>query len=177
MNTQYWLPTKPYTLIDAINRSALATGSTRSAMLGKDSDYNGHHVTVSFNDYRRYWVAEYFWAGRCVVARGSFEDVVKAAVAFHAVQGRGGEVVLTVRDESEASIACSLGFVVCTEETQAAHRATYADARFGEINGAFDYERHGLAPAVGMLANSATVEEYEAKIERHFAERKAARRT
>lgn len=172
---RYWLPTKPYTLIDAINRMALATGSTRSAMLGKDANYNGHRVSVSFNDYRRYWVAEYFWAGRCVIARGSFEDVLRAAVSFHEGQGRGGELFLNGANEEQAELAKSLGLVLCTDEIQAAHRATYADARFTEINSAMDYEKHGMAPAVGWLANSATIEEYHAKIEAHFAERKAAR--
>jgi hypothetical protein len=176
MTTQYWLPTKPYTLIDAINRSALATGSVRFAELGANADYNGHRVEVSFNDYRRYWVAEYFWAGRCVISRGSFADVVRAAAAFHATQGRGGDVIVTTRDESEAETARALGFQLCTDETRAAHRATYADARFAEINRAADYERHGLAPAVGMLANSATIEEYRTKLEAFFAERKAARK-
>jgi hypothetical protein len=175
MSTQLWLPTKPYTLIDAINRKALATGSTRFAMLGARADYNGHHLTVSFNSYRRYWVAEYFWAGRVVISRGDFADVARAAVEFQKTNGRGGEVVLTVEDEEQARAARALGFIECTDATRAAHRATYADARFDEINGAMSYEEHGLAPAVGMLANSATIEEYKAKIEAFFAERKAAR--
>ena len=41
------LPTKPYTIIDAMNRMALATGSARNAIRGGDADYNGHPVRVN----------------------------------------------------------------------------------------------------------------------------------
>lgn len=54
----YWFPTRPYSLIDAVNRMAAATGSCRYAQLSHYADYNGHHVTVTFNDYRRYWVTQ-----------------------------------------------------------------------------------------------------------------------
>src|SRR5215470_7087423 len=51
---RYWLPTRPYTLVDAVNRCAAATGSVRYAMLAADANYNGHHVTVTYNNYRDY---------------------------------------------------------------------------------------------------------------------------
>ena len=71
---KFWIPTRPYSLIDAINRMAAATGSPRYAELATYADYNGHYVTVSFNEYRRYWVAEYTWAGRVVIGRGTLAD-------------------------------------------------------------------------------------------------------
>ena len=42
----------PYSLIDAVNRVSLATGSIYSAMASHGADYNGHYVSVYFNDYR-----------------------------------------------------------------------------------------------------------------------------
>jgi hypothetical protein len=65
---RYWLPTRPYTLVDAINRAAAATGSVRYAMLAADADYSGHHVTVTYNDYRDYCICEHYWGGRVVQA-------------------------------------------------------------------------------------------------------------
>ncbi len=77
----FHLPVRPYSPIDALNRRAAALGSPRCAELTSHADYNGHHVTVSWNSYRNYYVAEYTWAGRVVLARGSFEVCLAAALA------------------------------------------------------------------------------------------------
>ena len=50
------------------------------------ADYNGHRVTLSWNDYRRYYVAEYYWAGRVVLSRGRFESCLRATLEEY---GRG----------------------------------------------------------------------------------------
>lgn len=176
MDTKFWIPTRPYNLIGAINRMAAATGSMRYAQLAADADYNGHHVTVSFNDYRGYWIAEYFWAGRNVLARGELSHCLRAAKEEHDRGALGSTVVVTVSTDEDAAEVMAAGFAPYDKESEAAHFAAWKDARFAEINGAMDYERHGLAPAVGFLANSATVEEYEAKLETFFAQRKAAQR-
>jgi len=79
----FHIPTRPYSPIDALNRRAAATGSPRYAELATHADYNGHPVTVAFNDYRQWYTAEYVWSGRVVLARGSFEHCLRAAVEEH----------------------------------------------------------------------------------------------
>lgn len=171
----FWKPTIAYTLIDAINRIAAATGSPRYADLASHADYNGHFVRVYFNDYRQYWLAEYTWAGRNVLARGSLEQCLRAALAEYARGAKGCEVSCTVTTDEDAAIVEGAGLVPWSKEIEAAHYATWKDARFDKVTEAMSYEKHGLAPAVGFLANSRTAEEYEAKMEAFFAERKAAR--
>lgn len=41
------LPQRPFKLVDAVNRMALATGSTRTAQQAAHADYNGHRIVVS----------------------------------------------------------------------------------------------------------------------------------
>jgi hypothetical protein len=153
----FHLPTKPLSKIDAINRCAAATGSCRTAMLCADADYNGHALAAYHNDYRGYYVCDYTWAGRVVVARGSAEGVLRAAIEEFGRQGRGASLRVTVKAE-DAELAANPAWW------------------WAELSGAFQWERHGMAPAVGFLANSDTIEAYKAKLDAHFAERKAARR-
>ncbi len=82
----FHLPVRPYSPIDALNRRAAALGSPRYAQATAYAyaDYNGHHVSVSWNDYRGYYVAQYYWAERIVLARGSFADCLRAALAEYA---------------------------------------------------------------------------------------------
>jgi uncharacterized protein YraI len=183
---RFWMPTRPFSIIDAINRIGLATGSMRGAMAGSAADYNGHRVTV---DHRGHavggarWVAEHFWAGRFVHARGAgcegFKDCVRAALREQARGALGAEVIVTCEDTPDMSAAeqaafcASVGLSPYSDAARAAHDATWRDARFEEINTAFSLERQVGIPAVGFLANSATIEEYTAKCDAFVAERKA----
>ncbi len=76
----YHVPTRPYSPIDAMNRRAAAQGSPTYAMGAAVANYNGHSVSVYFNDYRGYYVAEYHWGERCVLARGTFRQALTAAL-------------------------------------------------------------------------------------------------
>ena len=168
-----WLPTRPYSLIDAINRVWLATGSMRNVAIGSDADYNGHYVSVAFNTYRQYWVAEYFWAGRIVVGRGSFENCIIAAKAEFDRGALGATVVVTGVEDDKVEWMTTLGFVPYSPDIAAAHFTSFSDLRYAEINSAMTFERQLGCPAVGLLANSATIDEYNAKADAFFAERKA----
>jgi hypothetical protein len=167
----YWLPTRPYSLIDAINRTALAQGSLAYASTFGDADYNGHYVTVEFNNYRQHWVARYTWAGIHWLARGSFRDCVLAAKREFDRGALGATVLVAGVPEEETEWLAGLGFVPHNEEIAEAHYRSFADARYQEINHARYLERSLGAPAIGLLANSKTVEEYRAKLDAFFAER------
>lgn len=103
----------PYTPIDSLNRRAAATGSPRYGMATAHADYNGHHITVWWNDYRQYYITEYFWAGRMVLARGSFKDCLNAAIAEHKRGALGTSISITTKDgDTEADDMCKLSELV-----------------------------------------------------------------
>lgn len=130
-----WLKTRPYKLVDAINRMAAATGSVRGAMAASSADYNGHGVAVSFNDFRKYWVAQYYWGQRVVLNRGDLEGCVRAAAREYNRGALGSEVVVTLRDQNEVDLVLGLGlgFEAYSEEIKKEHEATWKDDRFAEV--------------------------------------------
>lgn len=111
---EFHLPTKPVTLIQKINRVAAATGSPRNAQLTRTADYNGHAITATFNEYRKYYVAEYYWGERVVVARGDCRRVVSAAVREYQSGGAAASLRVRVRAEDVDQIA-DLGLGACRE--------------------------------------------------------------
>ena len=101
----FHLPRKPLSLIDAINRCAAATGSIHNAMLTADADYNGHALSLTWNDYRSYYVCEYYWGERVVIARSAnFAIALAAAKREFSRQGRGAILRVSVRPQ-DADIA------------------------------------------------------------------------
>lgn len=101
----YYIPTQPYSPIDALNRRAAAVGSPGYAMATAHANYNGHSVRVSWNSYRRYYIAEYTWSGRQVIARGSFENVLTAALRFNRRDGLGTSLKVWPREDDDDAIA------------------------------------------------------------------------
>lgn len=94
---KFHIPTKPYTIVDAINRRACAEGSMRYAQLTADADYNGHALSLTWNDYRGYYVGEYYWGERVVFARSpDFATALAATKREFARQGRGASCSVTV---------------------------------------------------------------------------------
>ncbi|MEE8578365.1 MAG: hypothetical protein V3S78_00290, partial [Hyphomicrobium sp.] len=74
-----------------------ASGSFDYAMATASADYNGHHVIVAWRPHAvggARWVAEYFWGGRFVLARGSYERCVKAAAEYYAGGDKGASVAV-----------------------------------------------------------------------------------
>lgn len=120
--TVFHLPVRPYSPIDALNRRAAATGSPRYVEATGYADYNGHHVTLSWNDYRGYYVAGYFWGDRIVIARGNFDRCLAATVAEYGRGALGASASVHPREGDEDALAlCNSteGLVagVCTRAT------------------------------------------------------------
>jgi hypothetical protein len=111
---EFHLPVRPYSPIDAYNRSAAAKGSPRYAALTASADYNGHHVTLSWNEYKRYYVAEYFWAGRVVLSRGDFATCLRAILDEYArgALGASATISIPVADEAAIKLARSTSNVI-----------------------------------------------------------------
>lgn len=100
----FHLPVRPYSPIDALNRRAAAVGSPAYAQATGAAHYNGHHVTLSWNAYRGYYVAEYYWAGRNVIARGTFAVCLAAVLSEH----RRGDLGACATIEANDSAAIAL---------------------------------------------------------------------
>lgn len=103
----FHLPERPYSPIDALNRRAAAVGSPPYAMATGHADYNGHHVTLAWNSFRKYYVAEYFWAGRVVIARGDFASCLRAVLTEYNRGALGSSANVYPReDDAEALALC-----------------------------------------------------------------------
>lgn len=164
---------RPYTLIDGINRMSLATGGVRNASIGANAGYNGHRVDVSRNAYGSF-SASYTWAGLCWLARSAtFEQALVAAEQEYARGAKGAATRVDCYTVEQVEICKARGYV--TKEESDALTAQWRDARHDEINGALSFERQFGVPAVGFLANSATVAEYNAKVDQFIADRRANR--
>lgn len=150
------LPTKPLTIIDAINRRCLATGDWRNAFAGSDADYNGHNVEVRWNAHRGYWVASYTWSGPRVIARGELGPCLTAAAEFYAGQGRGASVSVKVESEADAYICRACGYVTAESED-----TSWRDWKFEEINFALEMERRGFGPYTHNLIVAASHDEFK----------------
>ncbi len=91
------IPAIAYTPIDALNRAAAAVGSYRTAMLSRSANYNGHRITVEYNSFRKNWVAFYYYGGHFYLARGSFQEAIKAAFNYMKRGALGSSVRITLR--------------------------------------------------------------------------------
>jgi len=106
--SQFWLPTKPYNVIDAINRQGVATGSPQRAMAASSADYNGHRITVTWSSYRRYYVADYYWAGRITIARSTdFSVVLDAAIREYNHQGLGASLIVIPNTDEDTALCAA----------------------------------------------------------------------
>jgi hypothetical protein len=99
MKVQFYILGKPLSITDAINRGAAATGSIRYAMMTADADYNGHSLSLYWNDYRGYYVCDYHWGERVVITRDeNFARALATAKRELARQGRGASLRVVPRD-------------------------------------------------------------------------------
>lgn len=102
MTTPFHLPTKPYDIIDAINRICAATGSMRNAISTSNAGYNGHALSLYWNDYRGYYVGEYFWGERVVLVRTvNLSDAITTMKKEFDRQGRGASFVVHPKEGDE----------------------------------------------------------------------------
>ncbi len=125
----FHMPAKPYSLVDAINRCAAATGSMRYAMATGDADYNGHALALYWNDYRGYYVCDYHWGERVVLVRDAdFARALAGAKREFARQGRGASLRISTRPQ-DAHIAEADPDVKAGEEGEAAWR----DWKYSEV--------------------------------------------
>lgn len=176
---KFYIPTKPYTIVDAINRRACAEGSMRYAQLTSNASYNGHALSLTWNDYRGYYVGQYYWGERVVFARSAdFATALAATKREFERQGRGASCCVTVGYEPEWSRSkwttdhnfaadCAVGRAddVLREGTEPTPLPFMTDWKWGRLQHAFLAERFtpGTA-ATSHLIRCETEEEYLQKV-------------
>ncbi len=153
MSFSFHVPMKPYTVIDAINRAALATGSIHNAMASSDADFNGHRNVLSFNTYRKYFVGEYTWAGRNVFCRGTdFARALAVSLEEYDRQGKGATLIVVVETEADAAICRANPRLV--EGNEDITKALWYSWQHGYASYYLNDDRHYAIPA--ELFTSAT---------------------
>lgn len=164
----FYLPTRPYSVIDCINRVSLATGSIGNAERGADVDYNGHHVYfVEPNQFKRYWTCGYTWAGSHTIGRGSLAECLEAAKREYDRGALGASASLTVESDEDAATCIAAGFKEGKDDT-----SSWFGPMHAEVWSAKRYTEQCGVSATSFLANSKTVEEYKEKLEAALAERR-----
>lgn len=158
-NELFATPTVPYSLTDAVNRMALATGSYAGAMAGGSADYNGKRVRVD-TGIRAGWRAHYTWAGLNWITRGAtFDAALAAAFRDPSAKAKGGRVEVALsdyakRDEhmanDELREKIAAAGLLPAEEAEAID-ATWKDWRFAEVNAALDWDKRWGAGVVALL--------------------------
>lgn len=97
MVAQFHIPTKPYTIVDAINRRAAAQGSVGFAQATSFAEYNGHALGLYWNGYRGYYVGDYTWGERVVFTRSAnFATALAETKREFARQGRGASCRISI---------------------------------------------------------------------------------
>jgi hypothetical protein len=167
---RYWIPTRPYNLVDAVNRCAAATGSVRYAMLSADASYNGHAVTVTYNDYRDYCVCEHFWGGRVVHCRGSMEAALRAGRREYDLGHRGTSVATCDLTPDEAAIALALGYIPWSAEGQEAWEALWYTELHACVGEAIGDARHFGGDTAHLLLQAADKIDYRERKQRAHAD-------
>jgi hypothetical protein len=157
----FCLPTRPYSLVDAVNRAALATGSFRAAVGSASADYNGHQVTFTEpNSFVRYWHCDYFWGERVCLCRGTLAECLAAAQRAYDRGARGASAVVTVETPEDEATVRAAGWL--EEDEAKAQEAAWFTPLYKEVGWALRLERQGFPNAVQALLKAKDVAEFRA---------------
>lgn len=157
----YAMPMRPYSLKEAFQRLATATGSVFSATTGHHAEYNGHRVSVTWNQFRRYFVAGYNWAGWNVLARGDFQHTLDSALQEYFRGAKGAMVIAHPRSQEDVDLCLKKGLVLFSEAQ--AQEALWMDDRYGKVGEARRNERELGIPS-SWLINSVSAAEYNERV-------------
>lgn len=171
---RFFVPIKPYTAIDAINRVYAATGSVRLAMASSSANFNGHHNGLDWNEYRKYYVGEYYWGERCVWYRGnSFAEALSYGLREYDRQGKGAS--LNVHPEFGADLEVCRANPRLLEWSEAAEAAEYAKWQTWQHQHAADFVSHnkrfGGIPT-DLYLNAVNYDDYWDKVKAELDQRR-----
>ena len=109
MVLEYHTPRKPFSVVDAYNRSAAAKGSPAYAQASVGGSYDGRCATLRWNEYRQYYVCQYTWSGNRVVCRDKdLMACLSRALAWYDKQGRGAQLKVFPRVEDRQYLAIAV---------------------------------------------------------------------
>ncbi len=154
-------------LVDAVNAACAAQGSFRFAMGAAHANYNGHQVGVDWNDYRGYWIAEYFYGGRNVLARSSsFAQALDAA--FEEFNKGASFASINAQPKTQEEIDLCIARGMTLRDPDWWKKPSDPTSLFSYIGDAIRNEKTFGVPATSLLVQSKTVAEYQAKLDAYF---------
>ena len=169
----YWLPTKPYSLVDCLNRMCAATGSVGYAMAAADADYNGHAVGCSWNSFRGYYLAHYTWGEFVRFGRTTdIREMIRTARDFHKTNGRGGSFSITPHTAEDAAILAQEPDFVPFDPSE---KPAWRDWRFDRINDVLSTRKHFGLDTFHLLQAATSVEDYDTKVTEALRARRGER--
>lgn len=168
-DVQFFLPCKPYSPIDAVNRIAAAQGSVGYAIASANADYNGHRISLSWNGFRGYYIAEYYWGERRVIVRSSdAKEAIAASIREYDRQGLGSSLHIALKPE-DAKAAEEFPQLIHGRECPNQPWWTW---KHREAGSALRTERQFGVPCVGYLLKANSEDEYKKMVDGEFARRR-----
>lgn len=90
--------TIPCTFTDKVNRVAIATGSVSNAIAGSRASYNGHRVTVRWNDYKNFYQTYYYFGEFVYLCRSKdLAESLRAAFQEYDRGAKGASIVVEAK--------------------------------------------------------------------------------
>lgn len=136
----YWLPTRPYTIIDAaLRRRGVAYDSPLYAHPAATIGFDGRCVQVAFYPHAGHWRAESFDFERATLERGPLTECLAAGRKRHDAGARGASVVAYVHRDAPEPVALqrvamvAAGFIPHSLDIERAHVESFADWRFAIV--------------------------------------------
>jgi len=190
----FWIPTKPYTLKEAILRMRVATGDVPTAQACASADFNGHRLSLTWNEYRQYYVGSYIWSGQQVLTRSAnLQDALAAMLTAYDVGGKGTCLIVVPRSDrveilGQGNVLFTTRETPCQEDwafaaahprlrphskkiMEAAH-AQWQNWQFSRVGEALLWERQLGAP-LQLFLDATSAKEWDAARNKFFEDRRA----
>lgn len=147
----------------------------KAAYFGIDDNGTAHTVGVDWNSFRGYWIAEYNYAGRNVICRGTFEACLASAKAWLDRASTGSRISVSLSETKDAEIITQMStdktFSVepaCWKERNKQwHAVDWRREFFGDA--IHDWTMFGIPPST--LTTASDVNDYKSKKEAYFNKR------
>lgn len=191
----FWIPTKPTSLEDTLRRARVSNG-TFSAGMAQGSSI-GHCLTLVWNDYRQWYVGEYYWGERVVLVRsrslaealptmveaydrgapGTSLHVCPRTDKIEVLNKEGVVTKVETRFEADWELAAAHPRLqVYTKEIEKALEDTWRTWKHRVVGEALVWEKNMGVP-VQLMLDAESPEDWETKRTAFLDARKALRRS
>lgn len=152
---KFWIPTKPYTAEEAIQRMRSATGTMAQAMMSTHNSYNGHSLDLNWIPFRSHYVGFYTWGGPVILVRSpDLQEAIDVMLDEFDRQGKGSCLKVCPRPEDMGIAEKNPRLQLFSPEIETIYNATWKTWQHHVVNEALSWERNFGVPAQLMLESS-----------------------